>query len=547
MNITFLLALTVVLAYGESYTFVQCDYPGATGTAALRINNSGQILGLYTDASRVSHCFLRSPDGTTYTAIRDPPGAIPGSTTCSGLNNLGQITGSFRDAQGFHVFVRSAAGGFTTFELPASFGPDGNAADINDRGEIVGIISPLVYGGIGFLRNAAGDLITLKADSLGEIAPVAINNQGQIAGSVLNGSSQGTQHGFFRSPDGVYTKFDLPGTTSYSRIYALNNAGRFAGELVGGPGFVSNPDGSFTLLDGYQVNGINDIGIIVGSRYDSNIVLHGFVGTPGTGSKEPAIRTALPGVLSAAAFGGARTIAPGSWIEIYGQNLASMTRQWSASDFQGDKAPTSLDGITVSIGGVQAFVSYISPGQVNALVPSAVAAGTATVTVSNGSQTTAPYSVSVREFQPAMLSLSPTFDPNGAYVVALFPDFKTYTLPSYINVPQRRPKPGDTITLFGAGFGPVIPAIPTGRIATQPASLTASVQITFSRSTGPVAGKVTYAGLVPGSVGLYQFNVVLPNVPLFADEDFDDYVSVNVTADGIPALGRQRLFVSMSK
>jgi hypothetical protein len=52
----------------------------------------------------------------------------------------------------------------------------------------------------------------------------------------------------------------------------------------------------------------------------------------------------VSGVISASAFGGFSSVAPGSWIEIYGSNLALDTRGWTGSDFQGNTAPTSLDG-----------------------------------------------------------------------------------------------------------------------------------------------------------------------------------------------------------
>src|SRR4029077_6613726 len=76
------------------------------------------------------------------------------------------------------------------------------------------------------------------------------------------------------------------------------------------------------------------------------------------------------GVVSAGAFGQFASVAPGSWIEIYGSNLASGTRSWSTADFNGISAPTSLDGTKVTIGGQAAFIDYISPSQVNAQVPS---------------------------------------------------------------------------------------------------------------------------------------------------------------------------------
>src|SRR5580700_11799743 len=41
------------------------------------------------------------------------------------------------------------------------------------------------------------------------------------------------------------------------------------------------------------------------------------------------------GVVSAGAFGGFSSVSPGSWIEIYGANLAADARSWATSDFNG--------------------------------------------------------------------------------------------------------------------------------------------------------------------------------------------------------------------
>ncbi len=521
------LLLLPALTLAQSYTFTEFDVPGATLTAAAAINNAGQILGSYNDSKGV-HCFLRDPGGAFTTF--DPPGASP---LCAGLNNRGEVVGT--TDRGAHGFIRSATGDFTTFDIPAA-GPGAAAAGINDLGEIVGTLAAPPEGGNGFLRSPDGAFVRLTAP-IGEIDPIAINNRGEIAGWVLNGSSQGTQHGFLRDAGGVYRKFDFPGTTSFTRIAAIANTGQFAGTASGG-GFVSNPDGSFTLLPGHPVSGLNDAGRIVGGGNG-----HAFLGAPGPGVTQPTIRN----VLSAMAFGGAPTIAPGAWIEIYGEKLAPATRPWRPRDFIGDTAPTSLDGVTVSIGGIPAFVSYISPGQVNALVPSTVAPGDAGITVTTGGQTSAPVTVTVKATQPALLSLPPDFDPNGAYIAALFPDFTTYALPPYPSVPTRRPKPGDTIVLFGMGFGPVVPATPVGRIAPASTSLAASVAISFSRTGAPVPGAITYAGLAPGTVGLYQFNVVVPDIPLLPNETSDDFINVFFTADGASALGRRSLYFTTTK
>jgi len=69
--------------------------------------------------------------------------------------------------------------------------------------------------------------------------------------------------------------------------------------------------------------------------------------------------------------------------------------------------------------------------------------------------------------------------------------------------------PGDIITLYGIGFGPVAPTTAAGTIAMQSNSLTNQLTILF----GEMRAEVEYEGLAPGYVGLYQFNVKVPNVP----------------------------------
>ena len=93
-----------------------------------------------------------------------------------------------------------------------------------------------------------------------------------------------------------------------------------------------------------------------------------------------AIPNALPridasGVVSDSSFGGFSSVAPGTWIEIHGSNLASDSRAWTLADFHGALAPTSLDGTAVTIGGHAAFLSYVSPTQIDAQIPSDVGVG----------------------------------------------------------------------------------------------------------------------------------------------------------------------------
>jgi len=222
----------------------------------------------------------------------------------------------------------------------------------------------------------------------------------------------------------------------------------------------------------------------------------------------PAIRAG--GVISLSGFGGSSRAAQGSWVEIYGDNLAAVTRPWAAEDFVGDQAPTSLSGTTVTVAGQRGYLSYVSPGQVNVLIPDTVPAGPQDVIVTTALGPSRPFSVTVNRTEPGMLAPA-SFNANSKqYVAALTPDGATFILPQGMlsGVASHPARPGDVITLYGIGFGPVVPDESTGTI-TRAAAVTA---LPVEVSIGGQNAFVNYAGLAPGSLGLYQFNIVVPVV-----------------------------------
>ena len=247
---------------------------------------------------------------------------------------------------------------------------------------------------------------------------------------------------------------------------------------------------------------VGQIGLTVGATITGQVT--------GTFDPTPVVKS----VISAGAYGAFHAIAPATWIEIYGVNLATNppSRTWEAGDFNGVNAPTTLEGTTVTIGGqpAAAFIDFASPGQVNAQVPSSVSSGQQPVVVTTAGGSSVPYNIQVNTIQPGLLA-PPVFQVNGVqYVVALFPDGVTYVLPPGITnaVPTRRARPGDTILLYGIGFGAVTPSIPAGQIEEQSNTLQSQVQVFF----GGTQAQVAYQGLTPTFVGLYQFNVVVPNI-----------------------------------
>jgi uncharacterized protein (TIGR03437 family) len=249
----------------------------------------------------------------------------------------------------------------------------------------------------------------------------------------------------------------------------------------------------------------------------------------GTFELAPVIQT----VITAGSYGGFTSIAPATWIEIYGQNLGLTTSDWTGA-FVGNNAPTSVGGTTVTVGGEPLFIDYVSPGQVNGQVPSDVATGPQPVIVTTAAGSSTAFTIKVNATQPGLLAPTP-FDINGTqYAVALFSD-GFYDLPPGLvsEVASRRAVPGDTIMLFGIGFGPVSDGTLAGVIDQNTNQVNASVDITI----GGVSATIPYAGLTPGVVGLYQFNVVVPNIPA------SDTTPLTFTVDGTPGQQTLDLFI----
>jgi uncharacterized protein (TIGR03437 family) len=189
---------------------------------------------------------------------------------------------------------------------------------------------------------------------------------------------------------------------------------------------------------------------------------------------------AITGVVNAASF--VAGIQPGSWVAIFGQNLAAATRTMVASDVVSGQLPTSLGGVTVNIDGRAAFVYYVSPGQVNVLAPADTTQGAVSVTLTNSAGTSAAASAT-------LLPQSPAFFASSGAVAA---------------VPAGPVKPGDTVELYGTGFGPTSPTVSPGTVFSGSAPVTGTVTVTI----GGVPALVSYAGLV--GAGLYQINVTVP-------------------------------------
>lgn len=204
-------------------------------------------------------------------------------------------------------------------------------------------------------------------------------------------------------------------------------------------------------------------------------------------------------VVNAATFQPGMTA--GSWVAIFGENLARSTRTWDGAII-GVQLPTELDGVVVLINGRRAAIFFISPGQLNVQVPDDMAKGLIDVQVVVDGIPSVPIEMELSDVAPSFFM----FDPEGRrYLAALHLD-GTFIgkVGLFGDALESRPvRPSERAVLFGTGFGATDPPTPAGVIPNV-AALAADVQI----SIGGLDAIVEFAGI--SGAGLYQFNVIIP-------------------------------------
>ncbi|MEO7144433.1 MAG: choice-of-anchor V domain-containing protein [Bryobacteraceae bacterium] len=249
---------------------------------------------------------------------------------------------------------------------------------------------------------------------------------------------------------------------------------------------------------------VGNINVYISANGDGNIsgdhiYLKNYTLTPAP-SNVPAI--APGGVVNAASF--QPGITTGSWVTIQGTNLANSTRSWNASDIVNGALPTQLDGVSVTIDGNPAYVSYISPTQINAQAPSDDNVGPVSVQVTNNGAASAPVTAQLQAVSPAFFVWSNT------YAVATHADYSLAAPPTlFPNLATVPAKPGEAIILWGTGFGATTPPMPAGQQV--PGSQIYSVANPPSITIGGVPVPVIGAALTPGLAGLYQILVQVPD------------------------------------
>jgi uncharacterized protein (TIGR03437 family) len=202
----------------------------------------------------------------------------------------------------------------------------------------------------------------------------------------------------------------------------------------------------------------------------------------------------------------AGALAPNTIASLYGTNLAFDTEAVAASDLTAGTLPTSLDGVSVGVGNVLAPLLFVSPGQINFIVPYNLLAGPITIYVARQSVAGPVVTIQLDATAPGLF----LWNGNMAVATHLNGSLISSTAPAMA---------GEIIVLYAAGLGRTSPDTTSGRIAPSAASIVAASQMQVLLNSKPCsAASVLYAGLAPGFAGLYQINLVLPTpVPVNPD------------------------------
>jgi len=311
------------------------------------------------------------------------------------------------------------------------------------------------------------------------------------------------------APQSLTFNYTVGGTAPAAQTVSVTNTG--SGTLAwtaSSSAFwasVSPTSGSAPATLSVTVNPAN----IAAGTYTGNVQITaaGAAGSPASITLTLVVQGTQPaGTITGVANGGSFQpgFASATWVSIYGTNLSARTANWGSSDFVSGMLPTSLDGVSVTIDGIPAYVEYISPGQINVLAPDDKTTGAVQIQVTAAGQKSNSFPAQKQQFAPAFF----TFD-NGKYVAALHnADYSYLGAPGLIaGVTTTPAKPGEVVLLYGTGFGPTNPAVPTGQLVATAVPLPAnSVQIAI----GGVAATVLFAGLTES--GLYQFDVTVPSL-----------------------------------
>src|SRR5450759_1381591 len=228
------------------------------------------------------------------------------------------------------------------------------------------------------------------------------------------------------------------------------------------------------------------------------------------------------GIVNASNYA-AGPFAPNSVIAVFGAGLARSTHALVDADLVACTSslkaarclPVEMNYVRVYVQDQPVPLLFVSDGQVNFLMSSVETAGPVKVRVVSEGITGPEITGTLVDAAPALFSIA------GGYAIATDAAGKLLTA----DAPAHA---GDTVVVYITGLGQTSPNPAVGEIPNYAANMLAiaSLKVTLDGMTVDPS-LIKYAGLTPGSAGLYQINIYIP------DETGND-PEIQVTAGNLP-------------
>jgi uncharacterized protein (TIGR03437 family) len=443
----------------------------------------------------------------------------------------GQKSGGFSSLTS--IAPASGAPCYGPVQAIADFDKDGKP-DLLTTSSSANLILLLNKGGGAFnpVQVTSSNIVTSgqTADFNGDgISDLLVQSTSRDTGAVTYAVQLGKGSGAFEAPTAfpptymtVLSATDVNGDGNADLVQAANTTGLAI--------YLSNGDGSFqqlpvlTQFAGFTPMAVGDfngdgkqdlVGILGGDATDVVVLLN------------TSTSTGVTGAVNGASFAKGEGLTAGALVSLFGTGFTTSN---TPAEAQSIPLPTSLGGVSVTVGGVLAPLLFVSSNQINLQVPWEVSGNTANIVVTAGTTVLPVFQANIAPVAPGLF----TTQSGVGQVIAINPDGSLAGPSGSIpGIAVRPAKAGDPLVILATGMGAVTPTVADGANTLDATRFTVA---TPTVKIGGVAVTVTYSGLAPQFVGVNQINVTVPNV--------SGVVPLQIQAGGVTTSSQATIAVS---
>jgi uncharacterized protein (TIGR03437 family) len=426
-----------------------------------------------------------------------------------------------------NVVASTAASSATSLTFTQAAGgaaPESQSFQVSGvpAGATIGVITTLQSGSGWLSATAAGNTVTVNA------------NGSQLAQGTYSGVVTVIVPGAGASPLYVPVTLNVTSATSPIAVSATTASFNVLAGSMSVPtstiiqvtstsstsaaftaSFLPSTGGNFLTVTPSSGTTPATITLVVNPAVSSTLAAGTYMGAVQVASGSGAVQTVditlvvspagTPVVLSITNGGSLQTgaVSPGEIVSIYGNGIGPATpaNGTSFTPTASGTVPTTLANITVTFNNVAAPLIFVSPGQINAIVPYEVAGqASVPVVVKNNGTASASFTVPVAASAPAIFSLGENGSGQGAILNQNLS----------INGASNPELPGNEIAIYATGEGVITPAGMTGCITGDTLPVPKPVG-NVSVTIGGQPATIDFVGEAPGLVcGGLQINVTIP-------------------------------------